>query len=118
MSPWFNATAPSFVHEMILTKLSFELELGEIEEDYRPAHVLDLAKNKFWAVLKPNEYWFARRALRGGRTEIKQIYKKISDEDWARGVRIRYQDICSEYPYNQIVNDYPVGLPKVLFFNQ
>lgn len=113
MSPWFNATAPSYVHEMILTKLSFELELEEVEELYRNEHVVDLAKNKFWAVLKPNEYWFARRALRGGRTEIKQVYKKISDEEWSRGVRIRYQDICSEYPYNQIVNKYPVGLPLV-----
>lgn len=115
MSPWFNATAPSFVHDVFITKLGFDLELPDRKEnpdEYRQK-IIDLAWNDYWAVLKPNEYWFARKALRGGRTEIRKIYHKVEQNDWDRGVRIRYQDICSQYPYQQVVHDFPVGLPTI-----
>jgi hypothetical protein len=74
---------------------------------------MQLALDGHWAVLTGVEYWFARAALRGGRTEIRDIYHVVSDEDWARGVRIRYQDICSQYPYQQVVHDFPVGTPVI-----
>lgn len=113
MSPWFNATAPSFVHEVFLVKLGQELELPDRKENMEEykQRLKELAWDEYWAVLQPNEYWFARKALRGGRTEIRKRLHVVSDEDWARGVRIRYQDICSQYPYQQVVHDFPVGLP-------
>jgi len=120
MSPWFNATAPSYVHEVFLTKLSADLELPdpmENKEEYKEK-VEELAWNDHWAVLKPPEYWFARRALRGGRTEVRKFHHLVSDEDWARGVRIRYQDICSQYPYQQVVHDFPVGLPTIYVWDE
>jgi len=120
MSPWFNATAPSYVHEVFLTKLSADLELPdpvENKDEYKEK-VESLAWNDHWAVLKPPEYWFARRALRGGRTEVRKFHHLVSDEDWERGVRIRYQDICSQYPFQQVVHDFPVGLPTIFVWDE
>ncbi len=116
MTPWMNATAPSFVHEVLLILITQMLELPDEKEDpdlYK-ATIQDLAWNKHWAVLKPSEYWFARSTLRGGRTEIRNVNHTVSDEDWdIGGKRIRYQDIHSQYPYQQIVHQFPVGLPRI-----
>jgi len=115
MSPWFNATAPSFVHEVFLVKLGQELELPDRKENMEEykEKLKELAWDEYWAVLQPNEYWFARKALRGGRTEIRKRLHIVTEEDWNRGVRIRYQDICSQYPFQQVVHDFPVGLPLI-----
>lgn len=114
MSVFLYATAPSFVHNMFVKKLGHELELHNIED---PGERLDriekLARKKYWAVLKANEYAFARSALRGGRTDVRKLYHKVEDEDFARGVKIGYWDICSEYPYQQVVHKFPVGLPTI-----
>jgi hypothetical protein len=120
MSPWFNATAPSFVHEVILVQFCKDLELPDKKENMEEykEKILELAWDEYWGVLQPNEYWFARKALRGGRTEIRKMYHKVSDDDWNRGVRIRYQDICSQYPYQQVVHDFPVGLPLIYVWDK
>ena len=115
LSPWFNSTAPSYVHEVYLRKLALELELPD-KKDNPTEHsqrVQELARNEYWAVLLEQEYYFARAALRGGRTEIRKVYHQVTPEDWDRGVRIRYQDICSQYPYQQAVHDFPVGTPTI-----
>lgn len=120
MSPWFNATAPSFVHEVFVVKLAQQLELpdrAENREEYKE-RIMALAWDEYWAVLKPAEYWFARKALRGGRTEIRKVYHKVTPEEWERGVRIRYQDICSQYPYQQVEEDFPVGLPTIYTWDE
>jgi hypothetical protein len=115
MSPWFNSTAPSFVHEMFLVKLTAALELPDPKEEVSlyKERIAQLADKEHWAVLNPSEYDFARKALRGGRTDIRKIYHKVSNDEWDRGVRIRYQDICSQYPYQQVEHDFPVGTPLV-----
>jgi hypothetical protein len=115
MSPWFNTTAPGYVHEVYLRKLALTLELPSAKDDPmgHAARIQQLAQEEHWAVLNGEEYEFARKALRGGRTEIRKIYHRVSDEDWAQGVRIRYQDICSQYPYQQAVHDFPVGVPTI-----
>jgi hypothetical protein len=123
LSPWFNPTAPSFVHDHVLSELTkgiFEsnqgFELGEQENV--ASYCESLAKDQKWAYLKNYEYWFARGALRGGRTDVRHIYHTVSDEDWDRGVRIRYQDICSEYPYHQIKQEFPVGYPTIHIYDE
>lgn len=115
MTPWLNATAPSFVHEVFVTLLSKQLELPDPKEDMNiySAKIQELAQSKFWAVLKPNEYWFARKALRGGRTEIKKMYHHITDEEYEQGKYITYQDVNSLYPYQQVEHDFPTGTPTV-----
>lgn len=115
MTPWLNATAPSFVHEVFLTLLSQQLELPDPKEDQNlyNAKIQELADTKFWTVLKPNEYWFARRALRGGRTEIKKMYHNVTEAEAAEGRNITYQDVNSLYPYQQVEHDFPTGRPTV-----
>ena len=113
-SPWFHATAPSYVHAVVKRRVStgYELPQDTQSDEYKRA-VNETAWERGWGVLRANEYWFARAALRGGRTEVRKIHHRVSDEDWARGVRIRYQDIVSMYPYVQVARDYPVGLPTI-----
>ena len=119
LSPWMNATSPSYVHELFLRKLSDNLDLPAVSktDDLRFDKIQELSDDKFWAALVPNEYWFARLALRGGRTEVRKIYHQISQQDWDRGVRIRYQDIVSMYPYVQTVCDFPVGTTLVEIYD-
>lgn len=114
LSPWFHATAPSYVHALMLHKLSENLELPDPKDHELYKETINkLAWEKHWGVLTPNEYWFARKALRGGRTEVRKVYHRVSEQDWARGVRIRYQDIVSMYPYVQVAREYPIGLPVI-----
>ena len=114
-SPWFNATAPSFVHETILVQLSKELELPNRHEDMAlyKASVEEVATKTGWGVLEPNEYWHAHLALRGGRTDVRKMYHTVTDDDYRQGKWIVYQDICSQYPFQQIVHHFPTGLPKI-----
>jgi hypothetical protein len=63
--------------------------------------------------LKPYEHFYAHKALRGGRTEVKRPYFKLSDEEYAAGKRILYVDVCSMYPFQQIAHEFPVGTPTV-----
>ena len=120
LSPLFNTTGPSYVHEVIVSELVDELELPvpkENMEEYS-ARIHELALNSFWAVQKPSEYWFARKALRGGKTDTRCIYYKVSDEDLARGVTIAYQDMVSMYPTQQVKYDYPTGTPTIHVWDQ
>lgn len=123
MSPWHYTTLPSFAHALSLREnfrnLVDEHGLEDLKKDYPESFVekcQDLADNEYWCVLRPFEAHFARQALRGGRTEIKQSYVDISDEDVAKGVHMRYWDVCSMYPYQQIHKKYPVGRPHCEIF--
>lgn len=119
ISPWHYTTAPAYVHDYYVKSLGKTLELPDQKEDPQTytAIIQDLAKSKYWAVLVEEEYWFAKGALRGGRTDIRKLTHTVSDEDWARGVRIRYQDICSQYPYQQAVHKFPVGTPTIYVYH-
>lgn len=71
-----------------------------------------------WIILNPEEYFFARDALRGGRTDIRQTFFTLDDAALARGEEIRYIDIVSMYPFVQIDCDYPVGPPEVIVYTK
>ena len=116
-SPWFNATAPSFVHQVILLDCIKNLELPDQSSDEYSETIQRLAREDFWAVLKPSEYWFARLALRGGRTEIRNVYHTVTPLEAIEGKTIAYQDICSQYPYQQVVHDFPTGTPTIHVFD-
>lgn len=120
LSPLFSATGPSYVHEVIVSELVNELELPDPknEKEEYAMRVHDLARTDFWGVQKPCEYWFARRALRGGKTDTRCIYYKISEEEKARGVTIAYQDMVSMYPTQQVKYDYPTGTPTIHVWDQ
>lgn len=115
MSPWFHATAPSYVHQLVIRRLSKDLDIPDRKADpetYRE-EIGRLAWQDYWGVLTPNEYWFTRLALRGGRTEVRKVFHEVNQSEWDRGVRIRYQDIVSMYPYVQVAREYPIGLPTI-----
>jgi len=124
MTPWANMTAPSYVHEVSLrenTKL--------LEDEY---NLVDLRKNnwaeynqtiqnltkKAWAVLKPYEYAACRASLRGGRTECLAVYVELTQEEKDRGDRIKYIDITSSYPFQQVKQIFPTGIPDITVYDQ
>lgn len=56
----------------------------------------------------------AREALRGGRTDVRVMYKKWSMEDvMVHGRYGKYADVQSMYPYVMYTQPMPVGKPKV-----
>jgi hypothetical protein len=115
-NPLDYTTAPSYAHNVSLTREHFKRELDPKSEDYHEKYKSLVPDD--WVALNPQEYWFVREGLRGGRTDVRKIYHIVSDDDWARGVRIRYQDICSEYPWQQIRHLFPVGLPTIEIYDK
>jgi DNA polymerase type B, organellar and viral len=120
ISPWFSATAPSYVHKVVKAMISTDefLQLPDKEDKERyKARIAELAEEEHWGVLRSGEYWFARLALRGGRTDARHLYYNLSEEEKAKGYEIRYQDIVSMYPYVQVAHQYPVGLPEICIYD-
>jgi hypothetical protein len=121
-SPWLSITAPGYCHTIIKNQLSTD-EYLKLPPDTpandmaRRERLSQLAMEEHWAVLTPNEYWFARKALRGGRTDVRRLTYTLSQEDIAAGKQIRYVDIVSMYPSVQVKNDYPVGVPEVRVYD-
>jgi hypothetical protein len=116
-NPWFSLTAPSYVHKEILKKITMGYEIYDLLKDKtrkeeKLVKFKELVKEN-WTHLYENEYFFARKALRGGRTEARCVYRKLTQEEIDDGKMIRYVDIVSEYPYQQIVHKFPVGSPQV-----
>jgi DNA polymerase type B, organellar and viral len=118
-SPLFKATSPSFVHDTILIdyskKLNLELPKGQKDFDMslHQSNVEKIATETGWAVLVPNEYHYARLALRGGRTDVRKLYHDVTEEEHLEGRDIIYQDICSQYPFQQVVHQFPTGTPLI-----
>lgn len=119
LSPWMKITAASYVHQVFLIERGQMLELPDKNDDPQlyQSRIEQAAESESWAVLQPTEYYFARMALRGGRTDVRKLYHAITPEQYERGERIRYQDICSEYPYQQVEHDFPVGVPTIYIYD-
>jgi hypothetical protein len=124
ISPWVSTTGPSFIHKVIYSNIAkkIDADLESYGSDasahknfYRYSYQL---AEKYWPVLKAYEYWHARRALRGGRTEVRTLHYELSEAEIARGCQIKYVDVVSLYPYCQIAFQYPRGLPRVYVYNR
>ena len=103
VSPWFFPTMAGHVHKIILKNLHANMDILSMgNEEY------DKYVQSTWTMLDPSEYYFARLALRGGRTDIRQYYYK--------GV-IHYKDVQSHYPHVQLSCEYPVGTPLIEVFD-
>lgn len=80
-------TSPGYITECVgieLTKLWKESLPDPQDPDYFQA-VQELATTKSWTALTPWEYDTVHPALRGGRTEVKCLYRQLTDEEVARG---------------------------------
>lgn len=115
ISPWFHVTAPSYVHKVVIQKIIKDLELPE-DPGERSQYLAN--KDEVWSVLRPAEYWFVRNALRGGRTDVRKLYHELSEEDKARGCKIKYVDVVSMYPAVQVKYDYPCGSPTIHVYDE
>ena len=115
-SPWFSTTAPSFCHKTVLRNITRKLTLPK-DKEQKFRMVTHLAMNLMWGVQTSEEYWFERLALRGGRTDVRKIFCKLTAEQIARGCKIVYVDIVSMYPYVQVARDYPRGLPTIYVYD-
>jgi len=125
LSPWFSSTAPGYglkVQKALISTDEF-LQLPDDEGDdiskaRRNERMIQLARKEHWAALEPVEYWGARGALRGGRTDVKKVYHKLSDEEIIRGCRIAYVDVVSMYPAVQLEENYPLGVPTIYIYDK
>jgi hypothetical protein len=105
VSPWHFTTVPGYAYALFLKNNDLD------SPDVLPS---ERAKDS-WCVLKPTEYYFARKALRGGRTETRIHYHEGAILD---------VDIASQYPSVQLAKDielcneilpilYPTGYPTI-----
>lgn len=118
--PFYYTTTPSAMQDVSLRQQRERMQIDRDMFDSDEAHaeaVDQLAQDEEWAVLKYAENQFARECLRGGKTEIRRVYYKLSPEEKARGCKIILQDICSQYPYQQVVHDFPVGVPLIMVWD-
>lgn len=124
--PWKCMTGPSYAHKISLRNVTENLfdkypdlkELSKTDPLEYSSRITQLARNETWAVMKPFEYAPVRAALRGGRTECFQMYAELTKEELENGVRYRYVDITSSYPAQQIRQQYPVGLPELIIYDE
>ena len=122
-SPWLSVTAPGYCHKVIKNQLSSDEYLKfppdtPANDMIRRERLEELAMREHWAVLTPNEYWFARKALRGGRTDVRRLTYTLSPEDILQGKKIVYVDVVSLYPSVQVKYQYPVGVPEVRIYDR
>jgi hypothetical protein len=120
ISPWSYSTAPAFVHDLHVQTVNHmdEDSVEELSQEEKITILDAKAKTSTWAALLDEEYRFARKALRGGRTDVRKLYRKLSQEEIDQGIRIKYQDIVSMYPFQQVAEDYPVGVPTIYVFDE
>jgi len=106
ISPWFSPTMAGYVHKLMIR----HLHEGYNIEAMDTLQLQDYAQTT-WCALEPEEHYYAKKALRGGMTNI---CKYIVDGP------IHYQDIQSAYPSVQLDVDnlYPVGSPKIEVFEK
>lgn len=121
MSPWLSVTAPGYCHTVIKNQLStdeyLEMPPDTPANDMARRERLDELSRTHWVVLQEGEYWFARLALRGGRTDARRLTYTLTDEDKALGRRIVYIDVVSMYPSVQVKNEFPVGVPQIMIYD-
>lgn len=110
ISPWHYTTVAGYVHKLFLYNMELDKTAGLTP--------IQRAQQN-WCVLKPTEYYFCRKALRGGRTETRIHYYEGPIIDI---------DINSQYPsvqiakYLQLCDEtlpilYPVGYPTIEIFD-
>lgn len=115
-SPWYRATAPSFTHEFLKVRVTKLMELPPPRSEEYAAAIQDRVYD-FWPILEPYEDSFARRCLRGGRTDVKCMRRYLTEDEIRRGCQIRYIDVNSMYPGVQMSKEFPVGLPRIEIYD-
>jgi hypothetical protein len=110
VSPWHFTTAAGYMHYL------FQLEMKqEMDKDEKDVEVIKRIIQSNWAALEAEEHYFAKLALRGGRTEVRKFHHlgEISNFD----VHSMYPSVqigkSIEVMGDQIPLLYPVGTPHI-----
>jgi hypothetical protein len=75
---------------------------------YRTLHM----PNEALAALRQEHADFARRAMHGGRTDVRRMCRFVSESEMQQNQRwLCYQDVQSLYPTVQFYKELPVGVP-------
>jgi hypothetical protein len=110
VSPWHFTTAAGYMH-----KLFFYEQQSEMNKYEKDIEVIKHVTESNWTALEAEEHYFAKLALRGGRTEVRKFYHKGEISNY---------DVHSMYPSVQIGKSievmgdtipllYPVGVPRI-----
>lgn len=116
-SPWKFMTSSSYFHKISKQMVTRDLELPDPKDEEEFAEAIHAKYKDSWTILRPVEYAAARQALRGGRTGIGRILCELTPAQIARGCKIKYVDVVSLYPYQQVAHDFPVGPPTIHVFD-
>ena len=69
------------------------------------------------ALLTKEETEFAKRAMHGGRTDVRKMIQFYSKEQVEKKIYAKYQDVQSLYPTVQFYDNLPVGVPKIIIYH-
>ena len=116
-SPWYRATAPSFTHEYLKMQITKLMQLPKYKTPEYYEAIQDRVHD-FWPILDGYQDAFARKCLRGGRTDVKCMRRTLTEDELKRGCRIKYIDVNSMYPAAQMCKEFPVGLPRVEIYDE
>lgn len=116
-SPWKSITSSSYFHMISKQMVTRDLELPDKKDEMYASAIAEKYRDS-WTVLKAVEYASCRKALRGGRTGIGRILCELDNEQIARGCKIKYVDVVSLYPYQQVAHQFPVGPPTINVFDK
>lgn len=112
-SPFVKRTAPGAGHTAFLSQMfRSEIDLESCSEDMRYLKLQRSVKSATWPILRAEEHFFARKSLRGGRTEVHTLYRSLSDSERSDKV-IKMYDVVSMYPAIQATKLLPVGIPRI-----
>ncbi len=120
LTPWVKPTTPGYITEVIGIELTKKWRAMLPDPDHGTYYdaLQDLALNKSWTALTQWEYQTIHSSLRGGRTEVKCMYRELSTTERLRGCKIVYVDVVSLYPYQQVVHPNFVGTPIVHYWDE
>lgn len=113
-SLFHSMTMPSYIAGVLQVRATERwldavgLDRDSPQKDERFVGLVQEAAADQWAVLQPYEHGLARAALRGGRTEVKKLLYLGN---------AKYVDVKSMYPYHQVVQRFPTGLPKIMIWD-
>lgn len=116
-SPWNSTTSAGYIHKLFLTEQALQMT------NTKDAEAIRQVTQSSWAALEVNEHYFAKLALRGGRTEVRKFYHKAEGDE-----TIKCVDVHSMYPSIQIGKEiqvgnetipllFPVGTPTIEVFD-
>lgn len=120
VSPFMFPTLASFNNDRVVKSVYDMAEIpikGGMDDDEFNTIREQIIEKRGWPILNMYEYVLARKALRGGLTNVYSMKNVLTKEEIEDGVRYVYIDVVSLYPYVQLAYDYPIGKPTIYIWD-